>query len=98
MQRSSAFKPRLSVRKKMGSVIYVLFLLATMVGIVGLVVLLAQVLAEGAPWLNWNFLNSYPVAPPRRGRNQVRAVGQRVADGTDGGVCHPYRRGRCHIP
>ena len=58
------FRPRLSVRKKMGTVVYVLFLLATMVGIVGLVVLLAQVLAEGAPWLNWNFLNSYPSRHP----------------------------------
>ena len=52
------------MRKKIGSVVYVLFLLATMVGIVGLVVLLAQVLAEGAPWLNWNFLNSYPSRHP----------------------------------
>ena len=65
MQQTAAmFKPRLPFRKKMGSVIYVMFLLATMVGIVGLVVLLAQVLAEGAPWLNWNFLNSYPSRHP----------------------------------
>ncbi len=65
MQQTAAlFRPRLSMRKKIGSVVYVLFLLATMVGIVGLVVLLAQVLAEGAPWLNWNFLNSYPSRHP----------------------------------
>lgn len=65
MQQTAAmFKPRLPFRKKMGSVIYALFLLATMIGIVGLVVLLAQVLAEGAPWLNWNFLNSYPSRHP----------------------------------
>ena len=65
MQRSAAmFIPRLSMRKKIGGVVYVLFLLATMVGIVGLLVLLAQVLAEGAPWLNWNFLNSYPSRHP----------------------------------
>ena len=65
MQQTVAmFRPRLSMRKKIGSVVYVLFLLATMVGIVGLVVLLAQVLAEGAPWLNWNFLNSYPSRHP----------------------------------
>lgn len=64
MQNTNLFRPRLSVRKKMGSVVYILFLLATMVGIVGLVVLLAQVLAEGAPWLNWNFLNSYPSRHP----------------------------------
>ena len=65
MQQDVAkFRPRLSMRKKVGSVVYVLFLLATMVGIVGLLVLLAQVIAEGAPWLNWNFLNSYPSRHP----------------------------------
>ena len=65
MQRSAAmFIPRLSMRKRIGGVVYVLFLLATMVGIVGLLVLLAQVIAEGAPWLNWNFLNSYPSRHP----------------------------------
>ena len=63
-QAVTMFRPRLSMRKKVGSVVYVLFLLATMVGIVGLVVLLAQVIAEGAPWLNWNFLNSYPSRHP----------------------------------
>ena len=65
MQQTVAmFRPRLSMRKRIGGVVYVLFLLATMVGIVGLVVLLVQVLAEGAPWLNWNFLNSYPSRHP----------------------------------
>ncbi len=63
-QTANLFNPRLALRKKMGAVIYVLFLLATMVGIIGLVVLLAQVIAEGAPWLNWNFLNSYPSRHP----------------------------------
>lgn len=65
MQRTTAlFNPRLPMRKKIGGIVYVVFLLATMVGIVGLVVLLAQIIAEGAPWLNWNFLNSYPSRHP----------------------------------
>ena len=63
-QPTALFRPRLSMRKNMGNVIYALFLLATMVGIVGLVVLLAQIIAEGAPWLNWDFLNSYPSRHP----------------------------------
>ncbi len=63
-QSGSLFSPRLPLRKKLGGAIYVLFLIATMVGIVGLLVLLAQVIAEGAPWLNWNFLNSYPSRHP----------------------------------
>ena len=64
--QATLFRPRLPMRKKLGSVVYVLFLLATMVGIVGLVVLLAQVIAEGAPWLNWDFLNSYPSRHPEQ--------------------------------
>ncbi len=64
MQNAVSFNPRLALRKRIGSVVYVLFLLATMVGIVGLVVLLAQVVLEGAPWLSWDFLNSYPSRHP----------------------------------
>ena len=52
------------MRKNIGAGVYALFLFATMVGIVGLVALLAQVIAEGAPWLNWNFLDSYPSRHP----------------------------------
>ena len=63
-QPAALFRPRLSTRKNMGNAIYVLFLLATMVGIVGLLVLLTQIIAEAAPWLNWNFLNSYPSRHP----------------------------------
>ncbi len=63
-QPTALFRPRLSMRKNMGNVIYVLFLLATIVGIVGLLVLLTQIIAEAAPWLNWNFLNSYPSRHP----------------------------------
>ena len=58
------FRPRLPMRKNIGAGVYALFLFATMVGIVGLVALLAQVIAEGAPWLNWNFLDSYPSRHP----------------------------------
>ena len=63
-QPAALFRPRLSMRKNMGNAIYVLFLLATMAGIVGLLVLLTQIIAEAAPWLNWNFLNSYPSRHP----------------------------------
>ena len=58
-----------------------LFLLATMVGIVGLLVLLAQVIAEGAPWLNWNFLNSYPSRHPEEAGLKSALWGSGMADG-----------------
>ena len=97
-QPAAIFRPRLSMRKKMGSVVYVVFLLATMVGIVGLVVLLAQVIAEGAPWLNWNFLNSYPSRHPEEAGIKSALWGSVWLMGADGGIRHTYWRGRRHLP
>ena len=65
MERSAAlFNRRLPFRKTVGAVFLVLFLLAVLVGIAGLVTLLAKVLIEGLGWLNWNFLTSYPSRHP----------------------------------
>ena len=65
MERSDAlFNRRLPFRKTVGAVFLVLFLLAVLVGISGLVTLLAKVLIEGLGWFNWNFLTSYPSRHP----------------------------------
>ncbi len=65
MERSAAlFNRRLPFRKTVGAVFLVLFLLAVLAGIAGLVTLLAKVLIEGLGWLNWNFLTSYPSRHP----------------------------------
>ncbi|MDA1189416.1 MAG: phosphate ABC transporter permease PstA [Chloroflexi bacterium] len=58
--------PRLSYRKKLGSVVYFLLLAAVLVGIVSLIVLLARILFEGIPWLSWHFISDYPSRFPER--------------------------------
>lgn len=64
LQDSTVFRRRLPLRKGVGDVLYVLFLLAVLVGIGGLIILLIQVLTQGLPWLNWNFISSFPSRHP----------------------------------
>ena len=54
------FRRRLPVREAVGTVAHVVFLLAVLVGIAGLVILLAQVLIDGLPWVSKNLLFNYP--------------------------------------
>ncbi len=61
-----AFKPKLTFRKSTGSVFHVLFVLAVLVGIAGLITLMVQVLKEGLPWLTWDFVSNYPSRFPER--------------------------------
>jgi len=66
MRQNALFNPRLSARKGIGAVFYGIFLLAVMVGIVGLIALLARIALEGSDWLNWNFITSYPSRHPEQ--------------------------------
>ena len=52
------FRPRLEARKLVGNLFVALFILCVLVGVVGLVTLLVQVLIDGLPALNWNFLTT----------------------------------------
>ena len=54
------FRRRQRVREVAGAVAYVAFLVAVLIGIVGLVILLAQVLIDGLPWVSKNLLFNYP--------------------------------------
>ncbi|MCH8869494.1 MAG: phosphate ABC transporter permease PstA [Chloroflexi bacterium] len=60
MQRTSQFNQRLQLRKAVGTVLYFVFLAAVLVGIVGLLVLLTQILIQGVPWLSWHFISGFP--------------------------------------
>lgn len=60
MQTASQFNQRLPLRKAVGRILYFVFLSAVLVGIVGLVVLLTQILIQGAPWLSWTFVSGFP--------------------------------------
>ena len=61
-----SLNPRLKRRKWIGGVAYLLFILAILFGMAGLVVLLLQVLIEGVPWLSWHFLTDYPSRFPEQ--------------------------------
>lgn len=64
MRSTQAFNPRRRMRQGVGAVFYAVFLLAVMVGIVGLVVLLVRILLDGLPWLDWGFITSYSSRHP----------------------------------
>lgn len=54
------FNPRIRYRRTLGLVFAALFLAATLVGVVFLVVLLIDILRDGTGVLSWEFLNSFP--------------------------------------
>ena len=56
----SQLVPRRRLRKTLGIFFYGLFLAASLVGILGLIVLLFEVLTNGIPWVNWLFITDYP--------------------------------------
>jgi phosphate transport system permease protein len=60
------FNHRLRLRKVVGSIFYVVFLGSVLIGIVGLVALLTQILVQGVPWLSIGFLTSYPSRHPEQ--------------------------------
>ncbi|MBM3956781.1 MAG: phosphate ABC transporter, permease protein PstA, partial [Gemmatimonadetes bacterium] len=43
-----------------------LFLTAVLAGIAGLLTLLVTVLVDAAPWLDWQFISSYPSRKPEQ--------------------------------
>ncbi|MBM3944559.1 MAG: phosphate ABC transporter permease PstA [SAR202 cluster bacterium] len=58
--------PRLSRRKSIGTIFFFVFMAAVLIGIVSLLILLGQVLLEGAPWLKPHFITNYPSRHPEQ--------------------------------
>lgn len=54
------FRPRARYRRAIGGIFAVLFLAATLVGIVALAIMLVDLVRDGAGSLSWKFLSSYP--------------------------------------
>ncbi len=61
---TSAARRKLGYRSWRDRFFVWLFLLSIVVGIVGLLTLLADVLIDGLPWLNWHFITSYSSRRP----------------------------------
>ncbi|MBI4267795.1 MAG: phosphate ABC transporter permease PstA [Chloroflexi bacterium] len=64
MGRNPVFQRHLKVRRIRGSLFSVIFLGTTLFGVLVLMVLIADVLRDGAGWLDWQFLTSYPSRKP----------------------------------
>lgn len=60
MSGSPRFRPRRRLRRVLGIAFAGLCLAATCVGLVALTALLIDVTADGATWLSWDFITSYP--------------------------------------
>src|SRR3989338_6049371 len=64
MKNGFAFQRKLKTRQARGNLFSALFFGATLTGILVLIVLVADVLRDGAGWLDWQFLTSYPSRKP----------------------------------
>ncbi len=64
--KTQTFDRKAKFRKTQGAIFYVVFLGAVLVGIVGLVTLLVQVLIQGVPWLSLHLLTDYPSRHPEQ--------------------------------
>ena len=64
MEEAPRFRQRLASREAVGSLFYVIFLLAVLLGIAGLVVLLVQIALDGVPWISWHFLTNFQSRHP----------------------------------
>ena len=60
----TGINPNRKLRKVVGVSVYILFLLSTCVGIVGLAILIFDGLDKGIHWLNWQFITDYPSRKP----------------------------------
>ena len=64
--QTQSFNRKAKLRKTQGTVFYIVFLGAVLVGIVGLVTLLVQILIQGVPWLSLHLLTDYPSRHPEQ--------------------------------
>ena len=64
--KTQPFDRKAKLRKTQGAIFYVIFLGAVLVGIVGLITLLVQILIQGVPWLSLHLLTDYPSRHPEQ--------------------------------
>ncbi len=65
MRNGFAFQQHLKIRQIRGGLFSTLFLGATLIGIFVLIVLVVDVFKNGAGWLDWQFITSYPSRKPQ---------------------------------
>lgn len=66
IRRPPQFRPNLQSRKILGAVAYAVFLAAVLIGLIGLLVLLLQVLVQGFDWLRPELIFNFPSRFPEQ--------------------------------
>lgn len=66
IRRPPQFRPNLQSRKILGAVAYAIFLAAVLIGLIGLLVLLLQVLVQGFDWLRPELIFNFPSRFPEQ--------------------------------
>ena len=66
IRRPPQFRPNLQYRKILGAVAYAVFLAAVLIGLIGLLVLLLQVLVQGFDWLRPELIFNFPSRFPEQ--------------------------------
>jgi len=72
---SSAFEPRLAERRRKALIVRALFFLATVFGLLVLMVLMIDVVAKGLSWLDWGFVSNFPSRNPEEAGIKSAIVG-----------------------
>lgn len=75
MERPIEFDERVRDRRRLGMILSGLFSVATFFGIVVLMTLLVQIFVQGIPWVDGQFLTSYPSRFPERAGIKSAIVG-----------------------
>jgi len=73
--QSPDFSERLQSRHRLGLILGTIFFLATLFSIIVLVTLIVDILVSGLPWLDWDFLTSYPSRRPQAAGIKSAIVG-----------------------
>ena len=66
VQAQAIFRRRKELRKALGSTVYVVFLAAVLVSVVGLLVLLVDIITGGLPWVSTKLIFNYPSRHPEQ--------------------------------
>jgi len=72
---AARFDPKVGQRRRIGLVLGVVLFFSTVFGLMVLIALLVDVVQKGLPWLDWQFLTSYPSRNPAEAGIKSAIVG-----------------------
>ena len=87
------FHRSLRGRRIIGNAAVVLFFGSTLVGLATLAALIIDVLIDGLPWIDWDFLSTYPSRRPPDAGLRSALFGTLWVGGADSAIHVPHRDG-----